>query len=316
MTHPSAQPALVLCIDDDRSMQELISATLALDGYQVLIAGSGTEGMRLALSEQPHLIMLDMMLPDMNGYEVLKMLRANPRTSAIPVVILSALTDTDHRVRGLEQGADDYIGKPFAMKELLARVATQLRHAQEHLLSELTSLPGNVLIERTLGRSLKDARRDLFVLYVDLDNFKSFNDAYGFLRGNEMIHLTASLLREATAWADEPAFLGHIGGDDFVAIARGTEATIIALCDRLIERFDLQAPSLYDASDRERGYVEAVDRQGNRHTFPLVTLSIAIVSNERRRIADVWEASAIAAELKKRAKQAGRSSYCIDHRTA
>jgi PleD family two-component response regulator len=309
------QSSLILCVDDDEQIRDLVATTLSLVGHQVIMAADGAEALRRAAAEQPQLILLDVMLPDMQGYEVLSLLKRNPRTATIPIIFLSALNATDDRVHGLVEGADDYIGKPFAIKELVARVATQLRHAEEHLLSELTGLPGNVQIERALSRALKDSRRDLYVIYVDVDHFKSFNDAYGFLRGNELIKLAASLLRQAIAGMDD-AFLGHIGGDDFVMIVRGDELEIARMCEWIIVRFDAQVPDLYDPIDRERGYVEATDRQNMRHRFPVVTLSIAVVTNMRRHIADVWEASAIAAELKKHEKLAGRSSYHIDQRTA
>ncbi|HWE64628.1 MAG TPA: response regulator [Chloroflexota bacterium] len=308
------QSSVILCVDDDEQIRDLVTIALSLAGYQVVCAADGAEALRRAVADQPQLILLDVMLPDMRGYEVLHVLKRDPRTVTIPIIFLSALDGTNDRVLGLEEGADDYIGKPFAIKELVARVATQLRHAEEHLLSELTGLPGNVQIERALGRALKDPRRDLYVLYVDIDNFKSFNDAYGFLRGNELIKLAATLLRDALA-NSEDAFLGHIGGDDFVLIGRNSEEAIVDMCEQIITRFDSQAPALYDPDDREQGYVEATDRQNVRHRFPLVTLSIAVVTNRRRHIADVWEASAIAAELKKHAKLSGRSSYHIDQRT-
>jgi diguanylate cyclase (GGDEF)-like protein len=308
------QSSLILCVDDDEQVRDLVATTLSLAGHQVITAADGAEAIRHAVADQPQLILLDVMLPDMWGYEVLTLLKRNPRTATIPVIILSALNATDDRVHGLVEGADDYIGKPFAIKELVARVATQLRHAEEHLLSELTSLPGNTQIERAMSRSLKDPRRDLYVIYVDIDHFKSFNDAYGFLRGNELIKFTSSVLRHAIADMDD-AFLGHIGGDDFVLIVRGSEDGVAHMCEWIIAQFDMQVPHLYDPAHRERGYVEATDRQNVRYRFPLVTLSIAVVTNKRRHIADVWEASAIAAELKKHAKLSGRSSYHIDQRT-
>lgn len=308
------QSSLILCVDDDEQIRELVTAALSLAGHQVVVAADGAEALRRAAADQPQLILLDVMLPDMGGYEVFTQLKRNPRTAMIPTIFLSALNAVDDRVHGLDEGADDYIGKPFAIKELLARVATQLRHAEEHLLSELTGLPGNVQIERTLSRDLKDPRRDLYVIYVDIDQFKSFNDAYGFLRGNELIKLTAGLLRHAITGMTD-AFLGHIGGDDFVLIVRSREATIARMCEWIIAQFDARAPRLYDPEDQARGYVEATDRQNVRHRFPFVTLSIAVVTNKRRHIADVWEASAIAAELKKHEKLTARSSYHIDQRT-
>src|SRR5579871_1331952 len=170
MQSNSMQNSTILCIDDDLHIRDLITAALELDGYRVLMAPDGAQGLQAATAEQPQLIILDVMLPDMRGWDVLRALKQHPRTASIPVIFLSALDDPDDRVTGLGLGADDYVGKPFAIKELLARVRTQLRHAEEHLLSELTSLPGNTQIQRVLRQALKDPRRDLYVLYVDLDN--------------------------------------------------------------------------------------------------------------------------------------------------
>src|SRR5260370_30355420 len=189
------QTNTILCIDDDPNIRDLVNAALELDGYNVILASDGTQGLVRATVDQPNLIILDVMLPDMRGWDVLRDLKQQPRTANIPVIFLSALDETEDRVTGLALGADDYVGKPFAVKELLARVRTQLRHAEEHLLSELTGLPGNTQIERALKQTVQDERRDLYVLYIDLDNFKSFNDAYGFLRGNDLIKLMATILR-------------------------------------------------------------------------------------------------------------------------
>ncbi|MGH2347160.1 MAG: GGDEF domain-containing protein [Chloroflexota bacterium] len=198
----------------------------------------------------------------------------------------------------------------------MARVRTQLRHAEDNLLSEFTGLPGNTQIQRALRQALRDPRRDLLVLYIDVDHFKSFNDVYGFLRGNELIKRTAAILRGLILGGDPAWFLGHIGGDDFVAILHAGEDDAEQICRTLIEQFEAQMPMLYDPSDRQRGFVVATDRQSQSHQFPLVTVSIAIVSNHRRMIADEWEASAIAAELKKAAKQQMQSVYVFDKRSS
>jgi diguanylate cyclase (GGDEF)-like protein len=310
------QNSTILCVDDDPNIRDLVTAALELDGYNVVLASDGAQGLQRAAQDHPQLIILDVMLPDMRGWDVLRELKSQPHTASIPVIFLSALDETEDRVTGLALGADDYVGKPFAVKELLARVRTQLRHAEEHLLSELTGLPGNTQIQRALRQALADPRRDLYVLYIDVDNFKSFNDAYGFLRGNELINATADILRNTITAQDERAFLGHIGGDDFVALVRNSQEAVEARCTAIIEQFDARMPLLYDPVDRERGYVVAVNRQNVRHQFPIVTISIAVVSNARRTLSDDWEVSAIAAELKKRTKLSGVSSYLIDQRTA
>ena len=304
----------VLCIDDDQNLQDLLQAALSLAGYNVTIATDGAQGIERAVADQPQVIILDVMLPDLHGYQVLSQLRRHPRTSMIPVIFLSALDRTEDRVHGLERGADDYIGKPFAVKELLARVRTQIRHAEEHLLSDLTGLPGNTQIQRWLQQELAVGGADLHILYIDIDNFKSFNDAYGFLRGNELIKLTASILSSNAMISSQDSLLGHVGGDDFVLILRQSREEIVKLCEVILRQFDEQAPQLYDPDDRARGYVEAFDRRNIKLRFPLVTLSIAVVSNERRVVEDEWMASSIAADLKKLAKRSGHSSYHFDQR--
>jgi diguanylate cyclase (GGDEF)-like protein len=311
------QSSTILCVDDDPNICELVTAALQLEGYNVVLATNGAQAVQRATLDQPHLIILDVLLPDMRGWDVLRELKSQPSTASIPVIFLSALDETDDRVTGLALGADDYVGKPFAVKELLARVRTQLRHAEEHLLSELTGLPGNTQIQRALRQALADPRRDLYVLYIDVDNFKSFNDAYGFLRGNELINATAAIVRSTILTGDKQAFLGHIGGDDFVAIVRKSEEEEVkALCQAIIDQFDARMPLLYDPEDRARGYVVALSRQNVRHEFPIVTLSIAVVTNARRVVGDEWQASAIAAELKRHTKLTGHSSFLIDQRTA
>ncbi len=316
MNPRTMQTSTILCVDDDPNIHDLVTAALELDGYTVVLASDGAQALQRAALDHPQLIILDVMLPDMRGWDVLRQLRSQPNTASIPVIFLSALDETEDRVTGLALGADDYVGKPFAVKELLARVRTQLRHAEEHLLSELTGLPGNTQIQRALRQAIADPRRDLYILYGDVDNFKSFNDAYGFLRGNELIKTTAEILRGTIGTEDQQAFLGHIGGDDFVAMVRKSQDEVEALCRAILAQFDARMPLLYDPEDREHGYVVAVSRQNVRFQFPIVTLSIAVVSNAKRIIADEWEASAIAAELKRRTKHTGTSSFLIDQRTA
>src|SRR5579871_3023041 len=192
----------ILIIDDEPLIADLIQESLQQEGYVVYTAATGAEGTAMALERQPHLILLDVLLPDMDGMAVCAALRANTRTSAIPIIMLSALDSTDHKVVGFNHGADDYIAKPFHVPELLARVRTQLRHVENNLLSELTGLPGNTLIERAIRTELAKGGNDLAILYIDIDDFKAYNDAYGFLGGNEIIKLTARIARQVIARHD------------------------------------------------------------------------------------------------------------------
>lgn len=303
----------VLVIDDEPLIAELIQASLEHEGYTVSVALTGREGIAMALERQPHLILLDVMLPDMDGMAVCAALRANTRTSSVPIIMLSALDTTDYKVAGFEHGADDYIAKPFHVPELLARVRTQLRHVANNLLSELTGLPGNTLIERAIKTEVERGGDNLAILYIDIDEFKAYNDAYGFLAGNEIIRFTGGIAREVVlAFDREQGFCGHVGGDDFVVVTRTPD--LDAMCEEIIGRFERQRAAFYSPEDRTRGYIVSTDRRGNLQTFPLVSLSIGVVTTRHRAIKDEWEVSYIAAEVKRKAKSLSGNSYYVDQR--
>ena len=303
----------VLVIDDEPLIADLIRGSLESEGYIVHAAETGGDGLDKALTLEPHLILLDVMLPDTDGMAVCAILRGHIKTRAIPIIMLSALDSTDHKVAGFAQGADDYIAKPFHVAELLARVRTQLRHVANNHLSELTGLPGNTLIERSIRGELKQGGNDLAILYIDIDNFKAYNDAYGFLAGNEIIKLTGRVARQAVLNHDRASgFCGHVGGDDFVVITRAVD--LDALCQEIIDRFERERDAFYSHEDQQRGFIIAKDRRGNKEEFPLVSLSIGVVTTRHRGITDEWEASHIAADVKGKAKSMTGSTYYIDQR--
>ncbi|MBI3964294.1 MAG: response regulator [Chloroflexi bacterium] len=307
----------ILVIEDDPAISEIISTVLTAEGFEVHTAESGQDGLRFAVDEQPSLIILDVNLPDGSGLEICRQLHQQVNTASIPVIVLTAQSGRSAKLAAFEFGADDYITKPFDIEELIARVRTQLRHAEQWRLSELTGLPGNRQIERAIHALVNDRRckQKWAILYCDLDNFKSYNDVYGFVAGNELITAAAELLTSAihdlglTPGLD---FVGHIGGDDFVVITAAETAEPLAR--ELIRRFDAMLPRFYPESARERGYIEAKNRQGVEQKFPLVTLSIGIVTNSYRMIDSVESVGNLAAEVKRKAKAQPHSAYCIDRR--
>ncbi|HEY9721681.1 MAG TPA: diguanylate cyclase [Oscillatoriaceae cyanobacterium] len=178
----------------------------------------------------------------------------------------------------------------------------------------LTKLPGNLMIEAEVNRRLR-AGEETAVLYIDLDHFKAFNDKYGFEQGDRVIQLTADILKSVLGEnaPHNPNFVGHIGGDDFLAITKPRDAE--ETCQVLCAEFDRRVRELYPSEDAGRGYIDSVDRQGERRRFPLCSISIALVDNETRALADFLELSSIAAEVKKLAKALPGSSYARDRRT-
>lgn len=303
----------VLIVDDEEELRDLLETFLSSHGYETRSVGTGAEALAITKLELPHLILLDMMLPDLDGLTVCRRLRQSIRTTYIPIIMLTARQGVYEKVEALSSGADDYVTKPFDLQELLARIQTQLRHVELGLLSELTGLPGNTLIERAIGQVVRNQQVRWAILYIDIDQFKAYNDVYGFLRGNELIKGVARMLdevvREATG---DLSFLGHIGGDDFVAIVAAEQAEEIA--QRIVTRFDEQVKDFYSPADLARGYVVASDRKGQTTRMPLASLSVGIVTNRYKPVDSVALVGQLAAEVKSKAKSMPGSSYYVDQR--
>lgn len=304
----------ILVVDDEPDVRMLIELALSGAGFETVSAADGAEALQLAIREHPRLVVLDVMMPEMDGLEVCARLRADGRTSDIPVIMLTARAQGADTIAGLEAGADDYVTKPFAPEELVARVHAALRRAsQMRAVSPLTGLPGNARVERELSRRLADGE-PFALLYADLNHFKGFNDRYGFLRGDEMIRTLARVLEEAAGEVDIDTFLGHVGGDDFVILTQADAAEQIA--QRVCRGFDRAVPALYDPDDLDRGYIEVTDRRGRAVRYEPVSVSIGIVAADGRRYAHPSEVVSTATEMKRFAKQRcqGPSNWETDRR--
>ncbi len=190
----------------------------------------------------------------------------------------------------------------------------RLRNLEEMYLdaSPLTRLPGGIAIENVIKKRL-EGRQKLAICTFDLDNFKAFNDRYGYAHGSEVIKETARIIEEsARSKGGQDDFTGHIGGDDFVVVT--IPDRMRPICEEVIARFDRRIPEFYDQADRKTGYILGKTRQGVEMKFPIMTISIAIVTNERRVLSGPIEASEIAAELKDYAKTMPKSVFVIDKR--
>ena len=293
----------------------LLELVILKKGYEVETAHNGDQLVRLAQEHVPDLLLIDLMMPQLDGYEAIRQLRNDTRTAHLPMLILTAKSAPTDLVTGFETGADDYITKPFILPELLARIKGHLRRASQRSVNNpLSGLPGNVLLSEEIKYRLK--RSEPFaMLYIDLDNFKAFNDIYGPSRGDRAIKLLADVVVEAVAQHNSGNnFIGHIGGDDFAVIT--TPELLDGLCKGIIASFDERVRLLYDADDLARGYLRSVDRQGVPRDFPIMALSIGGVTNRQRQFKDDEEVSRVAAEVKSFAKTKSGSSYVVDARSA
>ncbi len=301
--------ARIFVADDDPALCLLLRETLQDASYDVTVANNGDELVRMAQDHPPDLILVDLMMPLMDGFEAIRQLRNDTRTAHLPMIILTARSTSSDVVTGFDSGADDYIVKPYDVDVLLARIRGHLRRAaQLPVRNPLTGMPGNVLLQAELERHLSQGHQ-FSLLWIDLDNFKAFNDAYGFARGDRAIHMLANVISETAARED---FVGHIGGDDFAIVHFGNMPE--QLCIQLIASFDQQVRSLYDKVDLDRGYLRGIDRHGVPRQFGLLSLSIAVVSTNTRAFTSVDHMSQVAAELKQDAKHISGSSYVMDRR--
>ena len=206
---------------------------------------------------------------------------------------------------------DDEIG---VLASAFVDMGARLRKLEEMYLdaSPLTRLPGGIAIENILKKRI-DNKQPLALCTFDLDNFKAYNDRYGYAQGSEVLKETAHIIEKAAKTkgiVDD--FVGHIGGDDFVVIT--VPDRMRQICEEVISQFDRKIVDFYDEQDKKNGYILGKTRQGVDMKFPIMTISIAIVTNEQREISSPLEASEIAAELKDYAKTIPKSVFVIDKR--
>jgi len=287
----------ILVVEDDFDISNMLRIYFTGQGFEVSVAPRGNDALAMTRQSLPHLIVLDIMLPDMDGYTVCKQLRTTTRTSHIPIIFLTQKDERSDKIAGLELGADDYITKPFDIEELKLRVTNAIsRQERESQTDPRTGLPSGRLIEdhlrriiRTQGWALLDCR----LMYFD-----RFKDVYGFITGDEVLRFTSLLLGEVVDEVGTPNdFIGHPGGDNFVVITTATAGPRIR--DRLKARFNAEVATHYNFMDRERGYILAKGQDGSEVQVPLMSLSIGLVTSETRQFSDIREITETAADARR-----------------
>jgi len=316
------QSQKILIADDSRINIDIL-VEIFKDEYEIIIARDGRQTLKRVASDPPDLILLDILMPEIDGYVVCRRLKEDAKTTDIPVVFITSLSHKDDESRGLALGAIDYIKKPIKVPIVKARVSNllKLRAAMVELesLRQLaldanpnTGLPGNNSINKILTAALQNNDASC-VIYADLDNFKAFNDKYGFARGDAVIQFTASVLKKAVKTSDcDDAFIGHIGGDDFVLLIPSETSNDVA--DAIKSRFDQGIIAFYNSEDAQAQCVRTSDRQGRPKTFPLMSISMAGVDLANRRFSQYIQVNDACAEMKKKAKEVAGSCYISDRR--
>jgi diguanylate cyclase (GGDEF)-like protein len=290
--------ARLLIVEDDIDISNMLKIFFTGHLYEVDTALRGGDALEKTRQNLPHLIVLDIMLPDIDGFDVCRILRTNTRTSHVPIIFLTQKDERSDKLQGLELGADDYVTKPFDIEELKLRVQRAITRAEQQSLTDPRSgLPSGRLIEEQLRRIIRQNNWSL--MDIRIKNFDSFKEVYGFVAGDDVLRFTAMLLGEVV---DEVGtvndFIGHPGGDNFIVIT--TEGNSLQVRKRLKERFAEEVLSHYSFIDREQGYVLNKQADGKEIRAELMKLAIGEVSPSRYEFSDIREITELAAEERRK----------------
>ncbi|MCZ2127417.1 MAG: response regulator [Anaerolineales bacterium] len=258
--------AKILIVEDDPDVAEMLTAYFRTQDYEVFAANWGEDGVRSALQNSPNLVILDIRLPDIDGYEVARRLRTDRRTAEIPIIFLTEKRDRADRLQGLELGADDYITKPFDVQELRLRVRNALKRvSQGSLTNPVTGLPEGALVDEKLSEVL--GAEGSAALYISILNMSAFREAYGFVASDDVLRAVSLMIVNTMREFSRPEdFLGHITPTDFILIV--PPANLAALSDKLRSRLEQSVEYFYPIRDRE-----SAAKQPNRLSAKLTNVS-------------------------------------------
>ena len=303
----------VYIIDDDETSLMVFKALFKNDADYKFISVK-SEQIDVALNNIPSLIIINEDAIQRNVVELCKQIRRNEDNTITPVIVVSSNKEKHHRVEILRQSVEYYIKKPVDEEYLYHTIKNLGRLLSiNRTISPLTGLPGNVQIHAELKKRLTK-KEEFAVLYVDLDNFKSYNDIYGFLKGDQIIQFTAEVILSGIhQFFTEGTFVGHIGGDDFIAIIPYNNK-LESLCQTMVATFDKGIKRFFTEADQEKGYLEVENRKGVMEQFPLTSVSVGVLVAERGRFANILEIGEVSTQVKHLAKSIPGSSYAIDRR--
>ncbi len=290
----------LLIVEDDIDIANMLEIYFGGLHYEVDIASRGSEALEKTRQRLPHLIVLDIMLPDIDGYEVCRTLRTYTRTSHIPVIFLTQKDERSDKLQGLELGADDYITKPFDIEELRLRVYNAIARSERESLTEPhTNLPSGQLIEDQLRQIIH--KEGWALIDIRLSHFDAFKEAYGFVASDNILRYTAMLIGEVIdEFGTINDFVGHTGNDHFVIIT--TEECSTAIRENVVERFSEEILTHYNYLDRQKGYIQYSGAGEVTEQSPVISISVGVVSPAEHEFTDIREITELAADARRRQK--------------
>jgi CheY-like chemotaxis protein len=288
----------ILVVEDDIDISKMLRIYFDSQGYEVLIANRGNDALELCRRKLPNVVVLDIQLPDIDGYEICRSLRSNTRTSYVPIIFLTQKDERSDKIAGLELGADDYITKPFDIEELKLRVEGAIRRSQREALTHpVSNLPAGKLIEEQL-KQIKDSTEPWKLLYFGIRNVMAFREVVGPIHVNEVIIFLADVMREAVeAHGTMNDFIGQASDNDFIIIT--TPEATPTICKLVTQRFDEDSKAFYPFPIRERGKITYQDIDGTKEA-DFMKLVVGIVSSEDGPFADIVQITEDAADRRRR----------------
>ena len=250
----------ILVVEDDLDISQMLRLYFDSQGYEVLAVMRGSEALDVCRKKQPNVVVLDIMLPDMDGYDVCRELRGNLRTSHIPIIFLTQKDERSDKIAGLELGADDYITKPFDIEELKLRIQGAMRRAEATSLTDpTTALPSAKLIEEQL--KILISRDEWAMLYIVINHIDAFTETQDIVARDDFLRYVAINLNETVEAHGTPNdFIGHTSGNDFMIVT--VPAAVDTIKNEFSHRFDQGVLTFYDFKTRERGYMVYTVRLG------------------------------------------------------
>ncbi len=288
----------ILVVEDDPDISKMLKIYFTSQGYDVLAEMRGRDAIDTCAQKMPNVVVLDINLPDIDGYTVCRELRGSLRTKHIPIIFLTQKDERSDKIKGLELGADDYITKPFDIEELKLRVQGAIRRATyENLTNPTTSLPSGKLIEEHL-KFIKN-RDDWTLLYIGINHIDAFKEIQGIVALDDVLRFVATVITEAVEkHGTLNDFIGHAGSNDFLLVTVPDLAG--TLCREITRRFAEEVQVFYPFTARQEGKVVYTDGHGNVKESPFMSLSVAALSGSEGPFSDIREITEVAADIRRR----------------
>ncbi len=305
--------AKILLVDDDVDLAELVKTKLSAEGYQTSTINTGDGAFELAKQVKPDIAILDIMLPGVTGYQICRRIRKDPELYRMAVLILTALGEEPEILHGLEQGADDYLVKPFKLERLVEKLSSLMSMMQSMgKRNPITSLPGTDAIKREINHRLARGMA-IATCYIDVVGFKP----YCASRGHEgqvnalkfVSRLLTSLPRQMGIYE---FYAAHMGGEHFVALLNIEDHE--RFCSTLMESFDQSVQQIYTPAEVAQGYIVAIDRRNTEVRCPLMVLSIGVAHTQHRQYKSAKKMFEVLAQVRQMAQPSNKSVMFADRR--